>query len=332
LPSALFLILLLIGGAWLGSGCGSSAPPDTASGGSAGTSTASGGSGGSSSVSGANSGGSSVVPGAEIHGGINIDLKPASDGGDGYTTLIARFFDGPSPDALPLALDSEEGDCQLLVPVFPFCSEPCAPDACTADDVCTPYPMPLAAGTLGVEGLGAALMIEPASAMHVYQSPSLPNPACAEGEAVTATVAGLTLEASCIAQLELSGADPIPVMTGQPVQVSWVPAGAGDSRILIGLDIAHHGGKKGQIDCEVADTGSFEIPESLVTKLISFGLAGYPSISVTRVSVGSDASQPNVELVLGSNLQRAVDTGVVSCQEKSQCAADQECLETKVCG
>jgi hypothetical protein len=168
--------------------------------------------------------------------------------------------------------------------------------------------------------------------MHVYQAPSMPNPACEEGEPVTATVAGVTLEATCITQLELTGPEPIPVMTGETVQVSWVAATAGDSRIRIGLDIAHHGGKKGQIDCDVPDTGSFEIPASLVTKLIDLGLAGYPTISVTRVSVGSDASQPDLQLVLGSNVIRAVDTGVMSCQETSECPDGQECLDTKVCG
>ena len=331
LPNAALLVFPLCLVASLGAGCSSSTPTDTATAGAAGTST---GGGGTSSMSGgnANSGGSSVVPAEEVHGGVNVDLKPATEDGDGYTTLIARFFDGPTPEALPLELDTEQGECELLVPLFPFCSEPCAPDACTADDVCTPYPKPLNAGTLAVEGLGEALMLQPASAMHVYQSPSLPNPTCTEGEPVTATVAGLTLQAQCIAQLELTGPDPIPVMTGQAVQVSWVPAGAGDSKIRIGLDIAHHGGKKGEIDCEVPDTGSFEIPEPLVTKLVGLGLAGFPTISVTRVSVGADASQANVELTLASNVQRAVDTGVVSCQEKSQCAADQDCLETKICG
>jgi hypothetical protein len=330
LPKALLVALVLLPTASLGSGCSSSTPSETAAGGSAGSSS---GSGGSNSMSGANnSGGSSVLPAQEIHGGVNVDLKPMTEDGDAYTTLIARFFDGPTPEALPLELDSEEGDCQLWVPVFPFCSEPCAPDACTADDVCTPYPKPFDAGTLGVQGLGDALMIEPASAMHVYQSPSLPNPACVEGEPVTATVAGLSLEAQCIAQLELTATDPIPVHTGETVQVGWVPASAGDSKIRIGLDIAHHGGKKGEIDCEVPDTGSFEIPEPLVTKLIGLGLAGFPTISVTRISVGSDASQPNVELTLASNVQHPVDTGVVSCQEKEQCPADQDCLETKICG
>jgi hypothetical protein len=53
---------------------------------------------------------------------------------------------------------------------------------------------------------------------------------------------------------------------------------------------------------------------------------------VTRISIGSDASQPNVELTLASNVQHPVDTGVVSCQEKEQCPADQDCLETKICG
>jgi hypothetical protein len=129
------------------------------------------------------------------------------------------------------------------------------------------------------------------------------------------------------------GSDPIPVMSGEPVNLSWSTSGsAPSSRILIRLDIAHHGGKKGEIVCDVPDSGSFAIPEPLVTELIGLGLAGYPDISVTRVSRGVDAKHPASELVLSSNVLHPVDTGVASCQETSQCPDDQTCLDTKVCG
>lgn len=294
-----------------------------------------GASGGASSTGGSPSGtghaAASAIPHREPHGGVNVDLAPASDSGAGYTTVIARFFDGPTPEASPLKLDSELGDCKLWVPDFPFCSEPCAPDACTADEECTPYPSPLGVGTLTIEGLGPVLTLQPSSTMQVYQAPSLANPACPAGAPVTASASDLQLEATCIPQLELSGPDPITVMSGQAVKVSWVAAAA-EARIRIGLDVAHHGGKKGEIDCDVPDTGSFEIPEPLVTKLVGLGVAGYPTINVTRVSRAVDASRKEVQLLLSSNVVRAVDTGVKSCQESSQCPQGQACLDTKICG
>jgi hypothetical protein len=303
----------------------SNAPePSTSGGASGGGGTANGG------KSNADGGKSSSLP---LHGGITIELHaPEDTETDGYSTAVARFFDAATPPVLQLELAQEQAECQLLKPSAPFCSEPCAPAICTADDTCTPYPNPVSVGVLTLSGLGDELALEPASAMQVYQAPSLPNPPCPAGSRVTAMANGLSLAAECIEQLELTGPDPILVASGRAVEVRWTPAkGTKASRIRIRLDIAHHGGKKGEITCEVPDNGSFDIPESLVTELIALGLAGYPDISVTRVSVGVDTNHPDAELLLSSNVLRAVDTGVKSCQDDSQCPG-QTCLDTRVCG
>jgi hypothetical protein len=267
-----------------------------------------------------------------LRGSVVVSMVAASAENEGYSAVLGRFFDGPTPPPIPLVLDTEEGDCKLFVPLHPFCETPCTPAVCTADDVCTPYPTTLPVGSLTIDGLGETLEIEPSTSMFIYQSPSLPYPPCSDGEPVSVSARGFALEAECIAPLELRGPDPIPVMTGEPVSVSWVAArpDAG-SRIRIGLDLAHHGGKKGEIDCDVPDTGSFDIPEPLVTKLISLGLAGYPTISVSRVAVGSDATRPDLVLLVSESLQRAVDTGVKSCQEDSDCTAPEMCGADRAC-
>jgi hypothetical protein len=281
---------------------------------------------------GTSSAGSSAGGAAELRGSIVVSMVGATTENEGFTAILGRFFDGPTPPPIPLELDTELGDCKLFVPSHPFCDTPCTPDVCTADDVCTKFPTPLGVGSLTIEGLGDTLQIEPTTSMSIYQSPSLPYPPCDDGDPVSASAQGFTLEAECIAPLELSGPDPIPVSAGEPVQVAWLPAreGAG-SRIRIGLDLAHHGGKKGEIDCEVPDTGSFDIPEPLVTKLIGLGLAGYPTISVSRVSVGTDAVQSGLVLLVSENKQRAVDTGVKSCQEDSECTAPEVCAADRTC-
>jgi len=269
---------------------------------------------------------------ADLHGSIVVSLVAPSDENEGYSGVLGRFFDGPSPSPIPLELDTKQGDCQLLVPSHPFCSTACAPAACTADDVCTKYPEPLSVGPIVIEGLGTTLNLEPMSSMFIYQPPSLPYPPCTEGAPVQASAAGLSLEAECIAPLEVTSAEPIPVKTGMPVHLTWKPAAAAGARVRIGLDLAHHGGKKGEIDCDVPDTGSFDIPEPLITKLISLGLAGFPTISVSRVSVGSDAGQPHVELIVSQSVLRAIDTGVTSCQEDGECTAPETCRDDKTCG
>jgi hypothetical protein len=285
----------------------------------------SGSEGGNDATSGA--GGSAV-----LRGSVVVSMVAASAENEGYSAVLARFFDGPTPPTIPLELDTEQGDCKLLVPSNPFCETPCTPDVCTADDVCTKYPSPVAVGSLTLEGLGETLHLEPSTSMSIYQSPSLPYPPCSDGGAITASAAGFALEAECIAPLELSGADPIPVMSGEPVHVTWVAAPAGaSSRIRIGLDLAHHGGKKGEIDCEVPDTGSFDIPEALVSKLVGLGLAGYPTISVSRVSVGADKALSDVVLLVSESQHRAVDTGVDSCQEDVECTAPKVCGPTRTC-
>lgn len=298
--------------------------------------TAGTGAGGSAaSTAGSNTGGGNGSAagsgGDDLHGTLVISLAAPSEENEGHTSIIGRFFDGPTPNAQPLKLANEQGDCQLLVPDLPFCAEPCSPDVCTADDVCSPYPSPRSVGQLSVTGLAMPLTLDPATTMVVYQGPSLPNPPCVEGDEITASSASFELTANCITQLELTGPDPIPVMAGQAVNVSWLPPEDPEgSRIRIGLDISHHGGKKGEIACDVPDTGELVIPESLVTQLVELGLAGYPTINVNRVSVGQAGS--NVSLIVSSDVTRPVDTGVMSCQEDSECPDGQICKPVGICG
>lgn len=315
-------------GAGTGANAGSGASGGSSAAGAGGS--ALGGSSGSGATN-AGTSGSAGGPPEQVYGSIKVELERAAGGDDGYTTLIARFADGPTPPTIPLELDSESGDCQLLVPSRPFC-EACASGVCTADDVCTDYPTAVAMGTLTVDGLGETLVIEPVTAMHVYQSSALPNPPCVPGEPVQASSSEFELSAACISELELTGPDPIPVESGEVVPVAWEPSETAGSRIQIALDIAHHGGKTGEIRCDVPDTGSFDIPEPLVTKLVGLGLAGYPTIEVSRVSIGTDPTGRELNLVISSKTVRDVDTGVTSCQGDEDCPEGQTCQASLVCG
>ena len=298
----------------LSSACGSDAPP------------------GGTAAGGAGSGAQGGATGSAPHGSVVVTLQQPADG-DGYTTAIGRFFDGAQPQILSLKKRSEQGECTLYVPRAPFCSDPCAPAVCTADAVCTAYPAPRGVGTLTLKGIGAPLELQPSSSMIVYQSPSLTYPPCEPGAPVTASATDVSLSADCIAPLELTGPDPIPVVKDVPLRLSWLPAAKGArSRVHVKLDVSHHGGSKGEIDCDAPDTGELEIAASLVTELLGLGLAGFPTINVNRVVVGKDAANPNVTLVLSSDLTRAVDTGVVSCLDDQECPDDQTCQLGGYCG
>jgi hypothetical protein len=273
-------------------------------------------------------------PADTLHGDVVVTLHAPLDGDtDGYTTAIGRFFSGPQPQILALEPRLEQDGCTLFVPRAPFCSTPCTPAVCTEDDVCTDYPEPRAVGTLAISGLGEPLAIEPTSSMIVYQSPSLAYPPCELGSSVTALAPGFSLRADCIAPLQLSGPDPIPVQAKQAVHLTWEAAAEGaTSRIRIKLDVSHHGGSKGEIDCEVPDNGAFDIPEPLVTELLGLGLAGFPTINLNRIAVGTDANNPHLSIALSSDITRAVDTGVVSCLDASSCPDGQMCLDGGTCG
>ena len=317
--SATLLLLVLL------SACSSESSPTSASG--------SAGNGGGGAAAGAPSAGGSAGNGdVVLHGGVVVTLHPPSDT-DGYTTAIGRFFDGAQPEILALEPRLEQAECTLFVPKAPFCNVPCAPAVCTSDDVCTDYPMPRAVGTLKLDGLGAAVSMEPTSSLLVYQSPSLAYPPCEPGAPVSASATGVALQADCIAPLTLLGPDPLPIVAGSPLHLSWLAADdTSHSRLRIKLDVSHHGGSKGEIDCEVPDTGSYDIPAAMLTELLGLGLAGFPTINLNRVALGADVGNPHLSLVLSSDITRAVDTGIVSCVDATTCPDGQSCLDGGICG
>jgi hypothetical protein len=251
-----------------------------------------------------------------------------------FTKFLGVVYDGHYPDTIQLAVDSEQGGCQLLVPKTPFCSPSCgATGVCTAENKCTLYPKAQDLGDVHLTGLGPTEVVMPSMAPGYNYQPdvTLPNPSCSEGAAVGVKTKDFTIEGKCIAPFNLT-TDPVPVHSGQGISLAWTPPGvAGISRAFIHLDIAHHGGKKGEINCDVPDTGSFTVPEPLVTKLVSLGLAGFPTIVVGRKSSAAAATQSEVRLMVSSSIEKAVDTGVVSCSDASMCPAGQMCQADLTC-
>jgi hypothetical protein len=266
------------------------------------------------------------------------DADPES-GREPYTGVLGVVYDRrPPADGVVFAVDHEQDDCQLLVPAVPFCDPGCGVDAvCTADDECTPYAIGQDLGPVDVEGLQPSVFTMDAIApAYKYQPPGdvhFPYPPCAEGDAirVTAQREDMHIESRCVAPLVLGG-DPIVVKAGHAVPLTWTPPAQADrSRVEIELDVAHHGGAKGKIRCDVPDTGAFEIPEALVTDLVELGLAGFPLITVTRsATAGSDVAA-GVQLTISSSTSRLVDTGVISCGDDLACPKGLSCQTDRTC-
>jgi hypothetical protein len=236
------------------------------------------------------------------------------------------------------------GDCQLLVPSAPFCEPQCGGSAvCVADNVCQPHPTAQPVGTVHVTGLrtsAGATEFSMKPNNNNYQPPeTLPYPAFSEGDDLTFAAAGgsftpaFTLSAKGVAPLDLLS-DTIVLADNEPITLSWTPAGqAGISTIHVKLDISHHGGSKGKIECDAQDNGSLTLSAALLTQLKDLGVAGFPTIVVTRGATGSATiSAGRVDLLVSSEVETGVEIpGLVSCNRNEDCPPGQTCQIDHVC-
>jgi hypothetical protein len=285
-------------------------------------------------------------------GDFNIQLvapKTAAQAGSdtpGFTEFKGAVFDAPAAAALIWEPSETVDDCTLLIPRIPFCEEPCSGAICIEDDVCQRSPASRTVGTLTVKGLkteaNATEFMIPPPKSNIYQAPAsvkLPYPAFAEGDAIEIAAEGdalgpFTLKGKGIAPLALTADKPYPLAPDQPLALAWTPPGMqGISKIFVKLDISHHGGAKGKVECDTDDDGSLSIPASMIGKLIKLGTAGFPSVTVTRQAVSSTSTPlGTVGMKVFSYVERPVEIpGVVSCTESSECPSG-NCRDNKTCG
>jgi hypothetical protein len=87
------------------------------------------------------------------------------------------------------------------------------------------------------------------------------------------------------------------------------------------------------ITCKGPDNGRLQIPKELITKLINLGVAGFPTITVTRNSVGTAKITPGlVELLLTSSIEVPVAIpGLTSCNEVTPCPIGKKCQTDYTC-
>jgi hypothetical protein len=278
---------------------------------------------------------------------ITLNAADPSTNTAAFTSFLGIVRDG-APNELTLwDTQSSVGECQLITPRQPFCSSECASgSACIADGVCNSDPTTRSVGTVTVTGLMTAastteFVIEPVAPKFNYVplgSVDILNPPCAEGAEIRVATSGgdfapFEVLAAGIIPLELLGADPIAMQRDQPLLLTWTPKGTtGVSRIGVKVDISHHGGTTGQITCDVDDTGSLAIAASLVNHLMDLGVAGFPTVLLTRRTTGRAPAPAQVTLGVVSNVERALSIpGLVSCSIAADCPSGQTCLSSKNC-
>jgi hypothetical protein len=256
----------------------------------------------------------------------------------GFTSIAGKVYDGEVPAEALLEPDTQEGSCTLLKRRVPFCDPECEDGVCVEDGQCQRSPTPHSVGTLKLSGVktdSGATEIEVKPIVASYSTPGgvkLLYPAFEEGDPVRLEAPGaegpaFSLVAKGVAPLELT-TESFPLKSDTPLAIAWKPPGdATLARIHVKMDISQHGGKLGQIQCDVADSGSLTIAANLISKLLELGVAGYPTIAVTRVATAStETSSGNIELRVTSIVERAVTIdGLNSCGGDEDCEAGHTC-------
>jgi hypothetical protein len=266
-------------------------------------------------------------------GGFLINLVPSLQGAPAFTSVVGKVYDGATPAATVWNVEGEGNGCRLLVPRIPFCDPRCSDgDVCVADGQCAAYPTAQDLGTVRLEGVGQPISL--VAVAHAYQPPAsvaLPYPPAAEGAVLQINASGgplgaFTVASKAIAPLASTGS--VPLQPGTPLSLTWTPPSQPElSRVEVKLDVSHHGGTKGKIECEVADSGALDIPAAQIGALLALGVSGFPTVTITRVASGTAAVRAGrVSLRVASGVERAVEVpGVVSCTDQAQCPAGQTC-------
>ncbi len=301
---------------------------------------ASAGSSGMSGTSGAPGSAGASNNGDAVVGSFITSLIGATDSDAAYTTVAGKVYDGVTPSTVAWDMVSSSGGCQLLKPRAPFCDPACGNGAvCVGDDQCANYPTAQDLGPVVMKGLGSAdITMKPiASTYSLPGDLTLPYPPAAEGAAQSLEVAGspfgsFTVASKMVAPLVSEGT--LTIEDGKALDLTWTaPGDPALARMQIKIDISHHGGTKGKIECDVADSGKLQVSAELISSLIQLGVAGFPSVSLTRVTTGSAAIAPGkVTLQVLSAVTRVlVVSGVQSCNTADDCPTGKACKQDLTC-
>ncbi len=256
----------------------------------------------------------------------------------GMTSVVGQVADGPVPANIIWTETKKDGVCHVEVPSSPFCEQGCGADVCVAPDECRPYPTGRSVGAVTLKGVrledgGTEVALKEINASYQLPAGKLPAyPAFGADDTVQVHAAGkdypgFDLSAKGVEPIELLTAD-FALAPDKPFELAWTPAADPESsQIHVRIDLSHHGGVKGLIQCDVEDGGSLVISQSLIAELIGLGVAGYPSVVITRSSLDSvQLDHGRVRLEVSSLVERYLTTpGVESCTTDADCTGEKTC-------
>ena len=257
-----------------------------------------------------------------------------------YTKLYGQISDGVNPTAVPEVLN-EDGRCILYGPRNPFCDPGCAGgEVCSLDGVCKAAPQKQSAGTITVTGMAVDISLAAKAIINEYSTQfEDPFPGFSEDAALTLSAEGDVIEGFALTAggvgLLTSDMASLHVESGSPAAVTWNAPDTleeGD-HVHIKLNVNTHGALAGWIECAVSDTGSFDIPDSLITEMMTLGLSGFPELVVSRRNADhTTIAEGCVEFIVKAQIKVPVDIpGLKSCSSSDDCDAGETCSTELVC-
>jgi hypothetical protein len=321
--------------------------------------------GGAGSVGGGSNGGSaagSTYAPPNESGRLSVLLNEATTIGTITTPANIYIYGYVETGVEPLnyigTLVVHEGNCSLYSVSVPSCvgvsGGSCgASSVCAGPDNCVAMPTKVDVGTATVTGVGPAALTL-ASVSHVYQSidtSSITYPGFAEGDTVSLSATGgsyaaFTVSTKGIKPLVLS-TDTYNISKTSGLNLAWAAGTVSSAHILVNLNLSHHAGTTGFVTCDTGDTGSLSISASMISKLIDLGVAGFPTLTVTRTSeavVSPALSVGTVVFAISSPVSRTVGiegyTYCTSTSSADSCPSGESCCptgktcdtDTKLCG
>ncbi|MBM4396793.1 MAG: hypothetical protein FJ087_14015 [Deltaproteobacteria bacterium] len=256
-------------------------------------------------------------PGADAppwHEQYGLPCAPAKRVGDfaveaGFTSGVESFsVAGDVTDKVEplsvLKVEKTDGPCTLFRRVSDVCIPACTPGLVCASDTCVPAPAPLDAGTITVTGLvkPVSMVLKGGTYWDTdFDVPPFEPGARVELSASGAAVPAFALQGEGVPLIEIPGSV-ITVGPDDPLAVTWTAA-PGPWRVYLSINIDQHGHTPLTLRCEVEDTGSFTIPESLKKALLDDNpLQGAPTCTIQRRTIDStDVTQGCIELSVRSS-------------------------------
>lgn len=288
---------------------------------------------------GSNGGGAPSTGSDEVVGTFQVQVQvDEADSTKGTTKIVGQVGDGPVPANVVWTVIKEEGGCRLATPKAPFCEPGCGSDVCVADGKCQAYPAGHSVGAVTLKGVklasgGTDLGLKEVA--KAYQPPAgtmLAYPPFGLGDDVSLHAEGGDYTAF---DLATKGVDPLTLTStdfeleeDKALALTWdAPTDPKSAQVYVKVDISHHGGAKGKIECDVDDTGSLTISPAMMTQLIGLGVAGYPSVVVMRQSIDSVKIAPGVvRLEVSARTEQYLTVkGYTSCTVDEDCPTGQMC-------